>query len=149
VAGIEKAKAYCDKNNITYKEVSITGTTDLQQAALSLVGEVDAFFTPNDNTVASAMATYSQIASDAGIPIYVGADSMVIDGGLATVGIDYTVLGKQTANMIIRIIDGEKISKNPVEQIADYANIINSDTADALGIHIPESIKDNFILISK
>lgn len=149
VASIEKAKAYCDKNNITYKEVSITGTTDLQQAALSLVGEVDAFFTPNDNTVASAMATYSQIASDAGIPIYVGADSMVIDGGLATVGIDYTVLGKQTANMILKIIDGEKISQNPVEQIADYANIINSGTADALGIKIPESIIDNFILISK
>lgn len=95
------------------------------------------------------MATYFQIASDAGIPIYVGADSMVRDGGLATVGIDYTVLGKQTANMIARIIDGEKISENPVEQIVEYANIINSDVADALGIQVPESIKDNFIFISK
>ncbi len=149
VASIGKAKSYCDENNITYKEVSITGTADLQQAVLSLTDEVDAFFTPNDNTVASAMATYFQIASDAGIPIYVGADSMVRDGGLATVGIDYTVLGKQTANMIARIIDGEKISENPVEQIVEYANIINSDVADALGIQVPESIKDNFIFISK
>ena len=149
VASIGKAKSYCDENNITYKEVSITGTADLQQAVLSLTDEVDAFFTPNDNTIASAMATYFQIASDAGIPIYVGADSMVRDGGLATVGIDYTVLGKQTANMIARIIDGEKISENPVEQIVEYANIINSDVADALGIQVPESIKDNFIFISK
>lgn len=149
VASIGKAKSYCDENNITYKEVSITGTADLQQAVLSLTDEVDAFFTPNDNTIASAMATYFQIASDAGIPIYVGADSMVKDGGLATVGIDYTVLGKQTANMIARIIDGEKISENPVEQIVEYANIINSDVADALGIQVPESIKDNFIFISK
>lgn len=149
VASIGKAKAYCENNNITYKEVSITGTADLQQATLSLIDEVDAFFTPNDNTVASAMSTYFQIASDAGIPIYVGADSMVRDGGLATVGIDYTVLGIQTANMIARIIDGENISENPVEQIVEYANIINSDVADALGIQVPESIKDNYILISK
>lgn len=149
VASIGKAKSYCDKNNITYKEVSITGTADLQQAVLSLTDEVDAFFTPNDNTVASAMTTYYQIASDADIPIYVGADSMVRDGGLATVGIDYTVLGIQTANMIARIIDGEKISENPVEQIVEYANIINSDVADALGIQVPDSIKDNFIFIAK
>lgn len=149
VASIGKAKSYCDKNNIPYKEVSITGTADLQQAVLSLTDEVDVFFTPNDNTVASAMATYFQMAFDAGIPIYVGADSMVRDGGLATVGIDYTVLGIQTANMITRIIGGEKISENQVEQIVEYANVINSDVADAFGIQVPESIKDNFIFISK
>ncbi|QSX09026.1 ABC transporter substrate-binding protein [Alkalibacter rhizosphaerae] len=147
--GIERAKAYCEANGIPYREATITGTADLQQVASSLVGSVDAFFTPNDNTVASAMATYMQVAMEAKIPTYVGADSMVADGGLATVGIDYTVLGRQTAAMIARIMDGEDINENPVEQIAEYANMINVKTAEALGVTIPESLKEDFVLIGE
>lgn len=148
-AGIKRAKEYCDKNGIQYKEATITGTADLQQAASSLVGEVDAFFTPNDNTVASAMPTYLQVANAAKLPIYAGADSMVADGALATVGIDYTVLGKQTAAMIVRIVNGETIAQNPVEQIAEYANMINMKTANELGITIPEALKEKFVIIEE
>ena len=135
--GIQKAKEYCEVNGLQYKEGTITSTSELHQVVSSLVGEVDAFFTPDDNMVASA------------IPIYVGADSMVIDGGLATVGIDYKVLGKQTAQMAKRIYDGESIGDNPVETIVEYSNIINMDTANKLGISIPEEIKDTFVIIEK
>jgi len=148
-SGITKAKAYCDKNGIKYKEATITATADLQQAASSLVGQVNAFFTPNDNTVASAMAIYVQVATDAKLPIYAGADSMVKDGALATVGIDYTKLGKQTAAMIIRIFNGQTIKENHVEQVAEYANMINMNTANKLGITIPNELKDKFVILSK
>lgn len=147
VTGIEKAKEYLDKLGLKYKEATITGTADLQQAVSSLVGSVDAFFTPNDNTVASAMTTYVQLATDANIPIYVGADSMVNDGGLATVGIDYTQLGKQTAAMIKKIYDGAAIKDTPVEQISEYAKMINKDTAEKLNITVPDNIKDEFVII--
>lgn len=147
LTGIQKAREYCEKEGLDYREVTITGTADLYQAVSSLVGQVDAFFTPNDNTVASAMATYVQVAGQAGIPIYVGADSMVIDGGLATVGIDYTFLGQQTARMIGRIMAGESIKENPVEQISEYANVVNKKTADDLGIRIPESLRGSFVII--
>ena len=147
--GIGRAKKYCDANGIAYKEVTITATADIQQAASSLIGEVDAFFTPNDNTVASAMPTYLQVAMDANLPIYVGADSMVKDGGLATVGIDYTVLGKQTAAMAIRIMNGESIANNPVEQIAEYAKMINQKSADQLGITVPDALKDEFVVLGE
>lgn len=147
VTGIERAKAYCDKNSIAYKEVTVTSTNDLQQAAQSLVGKADAFFTPNDNMVASAMAPYCQVAEKANMPLYVGADSMVTDGGLATVGIDYTVLGKQTAQMAARLIEGKSVSEIPVEQIAEYAKMINMETARKIGITIPETLKDEFVIL--
>lgn len=148
-SGIAKARAYCDKNGIKYKEAPITGTADLQQAASSLVGQVDAFFTPNDNTVASAMPTYVKVATDAKIPIYAGADSMVKDGALATVGIDYTKLGKQTAAMIIRIVNGQTIKDNHVEQVAEYANMINMGTANKLGITISDELKQKFVILGQ
>ncbi|WP_434309993.1 ABC transporter substrate-binding protein [Hominifimenecus sp. rT4P-3] len=149
VTGIEKAKAYCDANGLKYEEATVTGTADVQQAASSLVGSVDAFFTPNDNTVASAMAAYLQVANEAGIPIYVGADSMVIDGGLATVGIDYTVLGKQTAQMVERLVNGETIAENPVEQIAEYAKMINAKTAKDLNIELTDAMRSEFTILGE
>jgi len=148
-ASIDNTKEYCDREGIPYREVSITSTADIQQAVSSLVGQVDALFTPNDNMVASAMATYSQVATEAGIPIYVGADSMVADGGLATVGIDYNLLGEQTGRMIARIIDGESIGENPVETVSEYANVINVGIADKLGVRIPEELQEDFVTVGK
>ena len=148
-ASIENTKSYCDAQGIPYKEVSITSTTDIQQAVSSLTGQVDAFFTPNDNMVASAMATYSQVATEAGLPIYVGADSMVADGGLATVGIDYNLLGEQAGRMIGRIINGEAIGDNPVETVSEYANVINVDIAEKLGINIPQELEEEFVTVGK
>lgn len=149
VTGIERAKKYCDENGLSYKEATITGTADVQQAAASLVGQVDAFFTPNDNTVASAMAAYLQVANEAGLPVYCGADSMVNDGGFATVGIDYDVLGVQTGEMVKRIVEGAAISDTPVEQIAEYAKMINVKTAAGLGIEIPEDKKEEFQMLGE
>ena len=142
--GIERAKAYCDANGLKYKEATVGSTADIQQAAASLANDVDAFFTPNDNTVASAMPTYLQVALNAKKPIYVGADSMVADGGLATVGIDYVKLGKQTAKMAQKIINGASIADTNVEAIQEFAKMINTNTSTELGIEIPESVKAEF-----
>lgn len=125
-------------------ETTITNSSELQQAAQSLAGKVDAIFTPTDNTVASAMPVLSAEAINAGIPVYTGADSMVADGGYATVGVDYTVLGKQVADMVKRIIDGQEISEIPVETLKEYKKIMNITTAKSLGAEITDKMFENF-----
>lgn len=143
VSAIEKAKEYCDAKGLKYVEATITSSGDLLQAAQSLVGKVDAIFTPTDNTVASAMPILSAEAIKANIPLYVGADSMVIDGGFATVGVDYKVLGRQVAAMIKRLIDGESIVQNSVETLNEYTKIINTTTAKEIGVEVSdESLKE-------
>jgi putative ABC transport system substrate-binding protein len=147
VSAIEMAKKYCDDNGLEYVESTITNSSELLQATQSLVGKVDAIFTPTDNTVASAMPILSAEAIKSGIPVYTGADSMVGDGGLATVGVDYTLLGKQVANMVKRIIDGEEISNIPVETLKEYTKVINITTANELGLEISEDMLKEFQVI--
>lgn len=147
VAGIERAKAYCDENGLEYVEATITNSSELLQATQSLAGNVDAIFVPNDNTVASAMSVLSAEAIKAGLPVYVGADSMVADGGFATVGIDYKVLGRQVGEMAVRILEGQSIAENHVEIINQYSNMINMTTAKALGLEISEEIIKDFKII--
>ena len=146
-AAIEKAKEYLDEKKIEYVETTITNSGELLQAAQSLVGKADAIFTPTDNTVASAMPVLSAEAAKAGIPVYTGADSLVADGGFATVGVDYTVLGRQVAEMIKRVIDGEPISDIPVETLKEYEKIINATTAKQVGVEISEEVLKEFRVI--
>ena len=72
---------------------------------------------------------------------------MVADGGFATVGIDYTVLGRQVAAMIKKVVDGEKISNIPVETLSEYTTIINSTTAEKIGVRLSEEQLNGFQIV--
>ena len=146
-SAINKAKEYCDGKGIKYVEATITNSSELLQASQSLLEKADAIFTPTDNTVASAMPVLAAEAYKAGVPVYTGADSMVIDGGLATVGIDYTILGRQVAEMVKMVIDGEKISNIPTETLSEFATIVNSTTADKIGVELSEEQLKGFHIV--
>lgn len=145
VSCLKEVKAYCEAKGIKVIEAAATNTSEVQEAALKLADKCDAVFSANDNTIASAMGTVAEVMNNAKVPMFVGADSMVKDGGLATVGIEYTDLGKETANMVAQILSGEKkASEIPVKVFNEnLSNYINKTTADAIGITIPQEILDN------
>jgi putative ABC transport system substrate-binding protein len=149
VSGIARAKLYCDANQIPYNEATVASTSEVATAAQSLAGKVDALFTPDDNTVASAMAPYAQAALANSMPLYVGADSMVSDGALATVGINYERLGIETAKIAANLANGQGIEENPVLTITDYERIINRKTADALGLSIAAELESEFKFVGE
>lgn len=143
VSVITDAKAYLDSKGIPYTEAFVTNIGEVTTAVQSLVGKVDAFFLPIDNTVASAMSNVADIANANQIPVYTAADSMVHDGGLATAGVNYTQLGKQTADMLIRIlIDGEAVADNPVEVLTEYSVTVNEETAAAVGVDVSKYLAE-------
>jgi len=151
VSTIKAAKAYCDKSGIAYAEASLATVTDLQAAVNSLLSKgVDALYTGNDNTIASAMPTYTDAAYSKGVPIYCGADSMVADGGLATIGIDYVQLGKQVAALVLKVSDGTAPSALPYETLSDYAKYVNLQAADRLKLQLSaEVLKGYKALVEK
>ena len=59
----------------------LTGVNEVQSAIDVLTSKCDAVFAPNDNTVANAMDMVGPACAKAKVPLYVGADSMVQDGG--------------------------------------------------------------------
>lgn len=147
VTAIERAKEYCAANGMEYIESTISNSSELLQVSQSLLTKVDAIFTPTDNTVASAMPVLASEAMNAKKPVYTGADSMVIDGGFATVGIDYNILGRQVADMVKRIIEGESISNIPVETLSEYTKIVNANVAKEIGVEVPEELSKDFQII--
>lgn len=150
VSNLEKAKVYCKKYNITLKEGSGSNITEIQSAVSVLTQECDAIFAPNDNTVASSMSALVNEANKKKVPVYTGADSMVSDGGFATIGIDYTDLGKETAKMVDQVLKGKDIKEIPVKVFKTNLNIyVNEATMKTLGINLPDEVKNdkNFVLM--
>lgn len=94
--------------------------------------------------VASAMDIVSKTCVDAKVPLYVGADSMVQDGGFLSVGINYEALGKETANMVDKVLKGDKVEDIPVKVFKDDLSIyVNKDILNQLEINLPDSIKND------
>ena len=151
VSTIKVAKDYCSKNGVAYEDVAIASLTDLPAAVNTLLGKgVDALYTGNDNTIASAMPTYTDIAYAKGVPIYCGADSMVADGGLATIGVDYVQLGKQVAAMVIKVAGGAAPSSLPYETLSDYAKFVNLQAADKLKLTLSPAVLGSYkVLVEK
>lgn len=140
VSVIDDLKAYAKKHGLKVQEAAVTNSSEVQQAAQSLTGKCDAVFSPIDNTVASAMSVASDVFIKAKVPFYVGADSMVADGGLATYGINYESLGRETAKMAAKALKGEDTATMPVQVMDDMQTYINQKTADDLNIKIPADV---------
>lgn len=119
---------------------TVTTSNDVQTTITSLAREVDGLYLPTDNTMAATMATIGEIAVEYKLPVVAGATGMVDDGGLATYGINYTDLGRQTARIALRILqDGEMPADIAVETSDNLELVVNEEMAEALGID-PESI---------
>ena len=148
VSTINAAKAYCDGEGIAYEEASIANLSELQTACETLISRgVDALYTGNDNTIASAMALYTDTAYAAGIPVYCGADSMVADGGFATIGVNYVQLGDQVAALAEQILSGAAPSALPYETLSEYAKFVNLQAADRFGADFPESAYEGYSVL--
>lgn len=129
---IAQAKAYLEEKGIAYLEKTGNTTDEIVSAASSLVGRVEAVFTPTDNTVMGAEGAVAEILNAAGIAHYTGADSFVLSGAFATCGVNYTELGTKTADMAVEILQGGEI---PEFHVMDGGIItVNTETAEVLGL---------------
>ena len=131
-APIAEAKEYLDAKGIAYVEKTGNTNDEILSAAASMVGQVDAVFTPTDNVVMAAASAVSETLTAAGVPFYTGADSFVTAGAFTTCGVNYTDLGTYTADMALDILESGAV---PEYHVMDGGIItVNTETAAALGI---------------
>lgn len=138
---IKLAEDACDKLGLKYIEATVSNSNEIQQVTQSLCGKVDVIYSPTDNMIAAGMPLVGQVALENKIPVIVGEEGMCKAGGLATYGINYYELGKQTAKMAVRILKGEaKPATMPIEYLDTCDFVVNEETAKVLGVKIPADL---------
>ncbi|WP_155287672.1 ABC transporter substrate-binding protein [Lacticaseibacillus zhaodongensis] len=113
---------------------TVASTNDVEQATTALASQSQAIYIPADNTLAASMATVGRVSIKKGVPVVPAANAMVTAGGVATNGISYEKLGRQTAQMAIKILKGKKPSALPVEKPNKVSVFENKKMMKKLGI---------------
>jgi len=148
VTQVRMAKEITGQLGLEVVEATVDTSAGVLQAAQSFIGRVDVIYVPTDNTVVSAFSSVLKVAEENKIPIIAGEENLVSQGALATVGVNYYRLGRQTAEMALKIIrDGAKPETMPIESQKDTELVINEDTAKAIGITIPASLRAKATII--
>ena len=131
---------------LTVEKRTIQNVNDIQQAAQSLVGVVDALWLPTDNNVASAMPNVVGITDPAGIVTITGEESMVAAGGTATYSFSYYSIGYNAGVMAAQILKGEADPATlPVQspKAEDLTAVLNMEAIAALGVEVPQDLLDS------
>lgn len=129
-------------HNIAVVEATANNSANVQAAAASLVGRVDAIYVPTDNTIVAAFEAVVGVAEDAGIPLYAGDGDSVARGAIASIGFDYYQHGLQTGAIVVRVLQGENPGDIPVEFATGGLTFVNPGAAARMGITIPQSVID-------
>lgn len=131
------------KHNMKLVKAPVTNTSEVRQAATSLVGKADAFFITLDNTVVSGVDAIVQVANEKHIPFFSSDRDTVEKGAFATVGFKYFDHGYQVGQMAVDILKNGKKPGDLKVSVPDKLDLIlNLKAAKAQNIEVTDAMKN-------
>ena len=127
---------------------SATSIGEVRRAIDSLVTQgIDAIYVASDNTVMAGFSSILKVSYEHHIPVFAGESANVEKGALATYSVNYTDVGRGTADLVDRILKGEDAGSLPVATFKGEELYLNLDAARRMGVEIPITVLDGAILV--
>lgn len=149
VAVIERLKKYISSNNIDIQlvERSISITSDVATAINSLIGKADAIYLPPDNTAHAAIPVIGRVANENKMPFYATVESAIDEGALATLSLDFTQMGRETAYLTLEVLNGKDPKTLPIKASENPTITINEKVAKTFSVDLSSFEKmPNYII---
>ncbi|MCK5147300.1 ABC transporter substrate-binding protein [bacterium] len=149
VAVVSRLREYIkiNENSIKLVERPISNTSEVATVTQSLLGNVDAIYLPPDNTAHAAIPVIGRFANDNKLPFYATVQSAIDEGAIATLSLDFYVLGKETAKLALRVLQGEKASQIPITPMKYPQITINGKLVREYKLDIAEYSNKNNVKI--
>lgn len=142
VVNVQKAEEALTKLGLSVVKAPVTNSSEVKQAAESLIGKVQAIYVPSDNTVVSALNSVIGVGNDNKIPVFVAEKDSVKNGGVASFGFEYFDLGYTTGKMAVEILkDGKKPADVPARIPESLDLALNMKAAAAQGFDVSDAMK--------
>lgn len=143
-AQLEQFKAYAKAANVEVVEATVAKASDVQSAAQSFAGRVQAIFCPNDGTVVSNFEVLHRVQLETRIPVFAADSSVVNRGALAGAGTSFYQGGVNAGRIAAAILKhGKKPAEIPVAVSDTFDTSINAKTLASLGVTLPASVRQN------
>ena len=136
---VDTVKAALEKLGYTCTYYAFSDSNDLSSVATTAATESDVIYVPTDNTVASNTEIINNICLPEKVPVIAGEEGICEGCGVATLSINYYDLGVATGKMALKVlVDGEDISKMPIEYAPQFTKEYNPEICEELGIEVPD-----------
>lgn len=140
ISTIETYKELAGNYGFEIVDTGINVIADVDLAASNLVEKVDCICNLTDNTVVQALQTVLDKANAKKIPVFGSEVEQVKNGCLASMGIDYYELGRQTGIMAAKILKGEATAQETPFITAEKAELyVNTAVAAKIGLTLDEA----------
>ena len=151
VSALELVKQGCEEAGLDLVTQAISQSSEVKQAAETIINRVDGIYLTTDNTVFSAIASLVDVFGRAKKPIFSGDVTAAKEGGIFMAsGFNYYKAGRATGEIVVKILKGEKPDTIPVRFMTEPSDsdlLIDLDAAKACGISIPEDLKNSANMI--
>lgn len=140
ISTIAAYKELAPKYDFEIVDTGINTIADVDLAAADLVSKVDCICNLTDNTVVEALQTVIDKANAQKIPVFGSEIEQVKNGCVASMGIDYFQLGKETGLMAAKILEGKASAQDTPYISASAAELyVNTAAAEKIGMTLDDS----------
>ena len=140
-ARYEASAAAAKALNVTVLALGVREPSDFEDAFAAMERSMpDGLLMVADALTALNRKRVFDFATKHRLPAIYEADNFARDGGLMSYGPDGAETAERGANLVERILKGEKPADLPLEQPTRFRLVINLKTAKALGIEVPPNL---------
>ena len=134
-----KAREAAREYGFDLLEANVTSSSEVIEALRMLLSrDIDLFLTSGDNTVNAVVESIAEILKKKEIPYFTNTPTDVDRGSFISIGSDYYEVGRETARMAIRVIEGKNPKNIPINDYVPEKIYVNLSLAELYGIEIPE-----------
>ncbi len=126
----------------------ISTGADIPMALDALLPQVDCTTNLTDNTVVSYLPVVLEMSEEYGKPVFGSEIEQVKVGCVASEGLEYFELGKQTGRMAARVLRGESAQDIPFEIITNSYLYINEEAMAQYNLTLPAELTDRAISVT-
>ena len=140
----DEAKLAFEGQGYTVKLYTVADSNEIASVVTQACTEVDAFYEPTDNLIASNVAAMTNITTANKIPVFCCEEGMTDGGMLAAYALSYYDLGYQAGLMAYDIlVNGKNPAEMPIFKFDESSLklVVNESAMAELGLTMPDSLK--------
>jgi putative ABC transport system substrate-binding protein len=142
VSFVEKFEKVAQAKGVTIVRAALNTTAEATAVSSSLIGKVDAMYFPNDNTAMAAVKSIVAVGLKHNLPVFANDSASVEQGAVAAVAYDRYQMGKTTAELVVKILNGQNVSSIPVVYNAPTQIVINRTSSQALKLSVSDDLQN-------
>lgn len=122
-------------------EVTVSHGSEVERAANSLVGKVQAIAVTSDNTSVANLDAIVRVCDQHKIPLFAGDVDSVQRGAIAAYGMDYFLVGYSAGKKAALVLKGVKPGDIPWGAVEKFSLVINLKAARAQGVTVAPELR--------